>query len=169
MATSRKQHTDTLQSQPSMNLAMAAETLRHGDLSRAPHSPPASEEKMSLFWRVFGGTILSICALVVITVYQQFNSAINDLRASITRINEVQADLVKKEDLSNRTTSIWSSLKEFSATVPVLKTSQTVLENRLQAAEQDRKELTREVQQLQQQVAELKGHLNASAKTTSTK
>ena len=36
---------------------------------------------MSLFWRVFGGTILSIVALAAVTLYNNLSNGISDLRA----------------------------------------------------------------------------------------
>ena len=60
------------------------------------------DEMMSLFWRVFGGTILSIAALVAITLFNNTTSAINDLRNDIAREREARGGLVKKEDVDAR-------------------------------------------------------------------
>ena len=37
----------------------------------------SGDERMSLFWRLFGGTILSIVALAAITVYNSLNTGIS--------------------------------------------------------------------------------------------
>jgi hypothetical protein len=77
---------------------VVAETFRSAAQSAQP--PAKSEdEKMSLFWRVFGGTILSIAALVAITVFNNIQSSINDLRGEATRAREALASVVKREDL----------------------------------------------------------------------
>ena len=54
---------------------------------------------MSIFWRVFGGTILSIVALVSITLYNNLQSGITELRAELAREREANATLAKKDDL----------------------------------------------------------------------
>ncbi|HEX4613624.1 MAG TPA: hypothetical protein VH092_35910 [Urbifossiella sp.] len=75
-----------------------AETFRSA--SAGPACPPTKEEeKISVFWRVFGGTILSIVALVAITLYNNLQSSINELRAEVARSREVLAGSVKREDL----------------------------------------------------------------------
>ena len=69
-----------------------AETFRSASAPSAAH-PPAhkDEEKMSVFWRVFGGTILSIVALVGITIFNNIQSSITELRGEITRSREALA------------------------------------------------------------------------------
>lgn len=85
---------------------LAVESLRSADLAgRATDAPPAKakkseEESVSLFWRVFGGTILSITALVAITLYNNLSTGISELRADLARMNEAKGDFAKKDDLS---------------------------------------------------------------------
>jgi hypothetical protein len=71
------------------------EALRQGEPAEAV--PPKPEEKISLFWRVFGGTLLSIAALVLMTVYQGLSSSINEVRNDLNHVRELQVDLVKKD------------------------------------------------------------------------
>ncbi len=69
------------------------------------------EERISLFWRVFGGTILSICALVVMTLFNHLNGSLSELRADIARLNEARAELVKKDEFNVRTTTMWDRIQ----------------------------------------------------------
>ncbi|MBX9584842.1 MAG: hypothetical protein K2X87_31445 [Gemmataceae bacterium] len=80
---------------------VVAETLRAVAAAHQRDAAPApkDEEKMSVFWRVFGGTILSIAALVSITLYNNLQSGITELRAELAREREATAGLAKKEDL----------------------------------------------------------------------
>jgi DNA repair exonuclease SbcCD ATPase subunit len=82
----------------------AVETAR--SITSAPVAPPRDdkkeEEKMSLFWRVFGGTILSIVALVSITLFNNLQSSITDLRSELSREREARATLAKKDDVDSR-------------------------------------------------------------------
>lgn len=78
---------------------VVAETLRAVAAAHQRDAAPKDEEKMSLFWRVFGGTILSIVALAAITLYNSLQTGIAELRAELTREREATAGLAKKEDL----------------------------------------------------------------------
>ena len=139
------------------------------------------DDRMPLFWRVFGGTILSILALAVITVCQYFNGVLGglrgdmgrlneeirkemthldtDLRKDLGRLNEAQGRVVKLEDFNSRLKSVWDSLKELqtlSATVSALKERDLLREQHLRE-EAERKELVRELQLLRERLATLEG------------
>ena len=60
----------------------------------------SDDEKMSIFWRVFGGAILSVAALGAFTLYNTLTSNIAELRADVSRLNEVKAEAAKKEDVA---------------------------------------------------------------------
>jgi len=68
----------------------------------SPKDEKKDEEKISLFWRVFGGTILSIVALVSITLFNNLQNSISDLRAELSREREARAALAKKDDVDAR-------------------------------------------------------------------
>lgn len=148
------------------NLVLAAGTLRSPGL--LPADPPKAQvghpdDRVSMFWRIFGGTILSIFALVAVTVYNNLQSNVNELRAELSRSNEARSELVKKEEFNTRTQNIWDrvqTLQELRATVTGLKEQVAgygekqgdvkavrdllaTLEQRLKAAEDDHKALTR--------------------------
>ena len=148
---------DAMASRSGVSAAMAAETMRNSGMPYGPLPPgqPKGEERISLFWRIFGGTILSIGALLGITIYQAFAGSLNDLRASITHINEVQANLATKEDISAKSTALWAASKDVTAQAADLKTRTALLESQLRSAEEDRKELAREVLSLREQVQAL--------------
>lgn len=142
-----------------------SETLRNG-AAAGPAAPEKGEkeEKVSAFWRIFGGTVLSIMALVVVTLFNQMNSSIGEVRAELsylnkdlhkdmTRLGEGHADLVKKDEFSTRTRSIWDSIRELradSTAITSLKERTTSLEQQLKTAEEDRKELAREMTRLRE-------------------
>ena len=86
---------------------LAVETARSASQSRtAKHDESKKEEeKLSVFWRVFGGTILSIVALVAITLYNNIHSTISDLRQELGREREARAALAKKDEVDTRAKS----------------------------------------------------------------
>src|SRR5262245_21975181 len=100
---------------------LAAETTRNSTLpSQAAQPSKPNEEKISLFWRVFGGTLLSIAALVAITAYQAQSNSINELRNEIARSNEARAQLVKNDEFTTARAKIWDKFQEVQKDALVL-------------------------------------------------
>jgi nitrogen fixation/metabolism regulation signal transduction histidine kinase len=66
---------------------------------------------ISMFWRVFGGTIISIVALVGITLYNSMNTQISELRGEIHKLNEARAEFIKKDEFGNRVNSTWDRVQ----------------------------------------------------------
>jgi small-conductance mechanosensitive channel len=111
----------------SEQVVLTAGTLRSGE---GPSAVPAKsrdghpEERLSLFWRVFGGTALSIAALVAVTLYNNLTTTINELRSEVSRVSEARAELVKKEEFNARNQTLWDrmqALQELRVTVTGLK------------------------------------------------
>jgi hypothetical protein len=183
MSQFRKPQTESSDPRTAAATLLAGETLRKTAEPPAA-APPKGEERISLFWRVFGGTLLSIAALVVMTVYQQFAAGMNDLRATVTHldsdsakktdvtelrgmvvhVNEVNSEMARKEDLNTKVTGLWNLVKETGNDASGLKTRTTVLEEKLKAAEDDRKDLKKELQDLREKLIALEGRLAAPTK-----
>jgi hypothetical protein len=147
---------------------LSAETLRNASPPYLPAEPPKGEERVSVFWRIFGGTLLSIAALVVITVYQQFTNGLRDLRSEVNRLTETRAELVKKDEFNTRNTSLWNSIKELqtaNAAVTALKERAELRDQQLKAEAEARKELARELQLLRERLAKLEGQQAAKPAT----
>jgi DNA repair exonuclease SbcCD ATPase subunit len=134
---------------------LTAETLRRG-AECPPPSPdlPRGEERISLFWRVFGGTILSIAALVAITVYNQFSTTLTDLRKELNQLYENRAELLRKDEFNNRLNSVWTSMKELQTAnqnLAALNERAKLLEQQLDRqtknAEEERKEMQRKLEE----------------------
>jgi hypothetical protein len=142
---------------------LTAETLRSsGGFAARVEQSPKSEDRLPMFWRVFGGTMLSIAALVGLTVYQQFTGSLYDLRKEINALHEARADLVKKDELNNRLTPMWAALKESQTAggeIAALKERCTNLLDQLKTTDNDRKQLAAEVQKLRDRLVLLEGRL----------
>jgi hypothetical protein len=149
---------------------LAAETLRN---AAAPAAPAKGEERGSVFWRVCGGTVLSIVALVAVTLYQQLTAAVNELRTSVAAINtdlrkdltqlgQAHADLVKKDEFNGRLTTVWASIKELtplSGAVGSLKERALVRDQQEKADAEVKEQLRKDVQALEAAVTVLKERL----------
>ena len=167
---------DSRQIQPGQNLAVAAEALRNAAPSVDSEEGGRGGERVSVFWRIFGGTLLSIVFLAVLTVWQQFSAQLNDLRGELghvskdfrkdlNRFSEGQAELVKKEEFGSRMRSVWDSIKELQAdrtTVTRLNERCDLLKEMVKAAEEERKGLGRELQRLRERLASLEGRQTLS-------
>jgi hypothetical protein len=145
---------------PALTL-LTAEALRGAAAGARPAEPSAKgEERISLFWRIFGGTLLSIAALVLVTLYQQFTSSVTELRGDVVRLNEARGDLVKKDEFNSRLTTVWNGLsdaKGAGAGVAGVREKQALQDQQIKQMADERKELVREVQQLRERVAKLEG------------
>jgi DNA repair exonuclease SbcCD ATPase subunit len=142
------------------HLILAAETLRAGDSPPKRKDGEKTEEKISVFWRVFGGTILSITALTVISAYQSLAKGIDDLRRDVGHLRETNGEYIKSSEFNSRATTMWNSIREAQAVAPsvtVLTNKTATLEGQLTAAETERKELLRELLQLRERLAKLEG------------
>jgi chromosome segregation ATPase len=138
---------------------LAVETLRNSTESgRAAADVSKGEERISVFWRVFGGTLLSIAALVVITVYNQFSSTLTDLRKELNQLYENRAELLRKDEFNNRVSSVWTSVKEaqkeaHSASQGLRSLEEKArghdvqLDRQTRTAEEDRKDVARKLEE----------------------
>lgn len=148
----------------SPTLPVAVETLRAATES----SKPKDEDKaMPVFWRVFGGTVLSITALIVMTAYQSLTGAVgelrndighlqNDLRKDLGRVSDSQAELVKKEEVDSRLSSVWRGIKEMQEErkdLDGLRERCTALMGAFKSSDQERQRLARDVQALREKQA----------------
>jgi hypothetical protein len=150
---------------------LAAETLRNA--AAVPAAPGKGEERGSVFWRVCGGTVLSIVALVAVTLYQQLTAAVNELRSSVAAINtdlrkdltqlgQAHADLIKKDEFNGRITTVWTSIKELQAlsgAVGTLKERALVRDQQEKADAEVKEQLRKDVQTLEAAVTVLKERL----------
>jgi len=109
----------------------------------APPEKPKEDGGLSVFWRVFGGTILSIVALIGITLYNHMASGIAELRGEINRLNEAKSELVKKDEYNSRQTSMWTQVQELQALkllIPGMKEQFTTIGERISSLGKDNKE-----------------------------
>lgn len=125
---------------------LAAQALHNADrLGR--EAAEKKEERISLFWRVFGGTLLSIAAMVVVTAYQQLAGGINEVRSSMDQ-------RAKKDEFYDHRTKVWDRLRQME--IAEEKVDQALqercirLEQQAKDAEQNRQEMVRELQWLRE-------------------
>jgi DNA-binding transcriptional MerR regulator len=160
MPDTRQAHRPTLRSDGYDSPAtLEMETLRQA--APAAAAPPKAEERLPIFWRIFGSTVLSIAALVAITLYQQVNSSLNEIRNDLSRLSESQSDAVKKDEFNSRILALVNNLNDLKAANKVVgdcgEERSAMQERRLRASDEERKELARELQRLRERLAVVEG------------
>lgn len=137
---------------------LAFESFRNSPQGQRPGGKSDQDgERSSLFLRLFGGTLLSIAALVVITLTQQFSSILTEVRQDLNRMHESRGDLARKEEVA-------AALKDLQAAasgIAALRERSLLLEQQLRAAEEDRKQLARDLRELRERLAVSAGRQNA--------
>jgi hypothetical protein len=129
--------------------AELAETLRGGTNASALEPNWRAEAGVSMFWRVFGGTILSIAALAVITLYNHLNTSLAELRRDVNVQLETRAEYVKKAELEKHVGALTADVKDLQASsggVAALteraKLFEQQLERQIKQGADERKDLT---------------------------
>lgn len=103
------------------NALVLTETTRiAGESAVQKATPKNDDEHISVFWRVFGGTLLSMVALGAITLYNSISSNIAELRADINHEREARSDLLKKDEFNTRTSSQYERFRALDGLKPEL-------------------------------------------------
>jgi hypothetical protein len=139
--------------------------------SYCPHCGPAGaatprkEKRLSLWWGISGGTILSAVGFVALALFEQYNDGLTELRNDLKHFNESSGDLVKKEEWRNRMTIIKSAFKDLQAAnlAGVAREARVgQVEQQLKAYAEERKEMACEMQRLRERLATVEGRQAAA-------
>jgi DNA repair exonuclease SbcCD ATPase subunit len=156
------------ESQNAPGLPVVAEVLRQSAEPKDDCTEDGKDEsKLPTFWKVFGSTVLSISAMVVVTAYQSLSSNAAEVRADVAalsnemhkelaRLAESKGELVKKDECDSRLKSVWSDVRELQEDQKELQTLRercAALVKLQQQSEQERRRLADEVQALREQQA----------------
>jgi hypothetical protein len=136
---------------------LAAETLRNGSAKGAEGS--GSDEKgVPVIWRIFGGTLLSISALVAITLYQQLSNRIeNNHDALVKKVETISDTMAKKQEFFDSRKALFERIealrKDTLAGDIELRQRSIRLEEQLKASDDKAKDMARSIQILQETLA----------------
>jgi DNA repair exonuclease SbcCD ATPase subunit len=140
--------------------------LLTAEASRAPAARSArpakiaqSASRISTVWRVFGGTILSIAAFILISLYNQLSTTQTELRRDLNQLHEARADLIKKEEFNSRLALMWSTIKELQGCTASFAT----ISERSKAVDHD---LDRLIKDHESQYLALNSKIGEQARTT---
>ncbi len=155
------------QSSVTSRLPILTEVLRQSTESSKEKDDGKDEHQIPVFWRVLGGTVLSITSLIVMTAYQSLSGGIADLRTDLVhldtemrkefgRMGESQGELVPKEAFESRVQMIWTSVRELQGDrkeLTALKERCQGLAGTLKSGEEQRRQIAGDVQTLREQQA----------------
>ena len=107
-----EQSREDIRSRPQQPLSplMMVEALR-----TAVQSPPAGDEgRIPLYWRIFGGTILSLVGMVVLTVFQQLHSTLGDFSSELNQSKWPAKTLSSGTSLAARCRRLGTTSRSFN-------------------------------------------------------
>ncbi len=77
------------------------------------------EEQMPLFWKLCSAALLSVSALIVVTLYNQLNATATQLNSDVgllrNELSQLRTDLVPKDDYNLRVEQIVNGIKDIQA------------------------------------------------------
>jgi hypothetical protein len=121
-----------------------------------PTASPRSKGRLGLVWGI-SGTVLSALGFLAVTLYQQYNDSLSELRRDLNHFHEASAELVKKESLRKCREKLIECLKELRESAAM----RTQVERDLHASQEERKETVRELQRVRERLAAVEGRQSA--------
>jgi ABC-type phosphate transport system substrate-binding protein len=121
------------------------------------------EEQVPLFWKLCSAALLSVAAMIMVTLYNQLSTTGNQLRSDVSQLrnelSQLRTDVVPKDDYNARIEQIALRVKEIQAKDKSASVAwrERIQEQRITVADlrQQIKELDRELLSLREQLSAL--------------
>jgi gas vesicle protein len=129
------------------------------------------DHQIPAFWRICGATLVSVAAMVAVTLYIQLSNQVGSLRGDLNALRDQNHDLVRTDDYNSRNLAIAATIKEVQASnaaaMEFWKERTLSLERQINALQEENKrtvrELDREVQKLRERLAVLENKQGGEA------
>ena len=143
---------------------LVAESPREPVPAAKPEEPKKTskpEEQIPLFWKLCSAALLSVTAMLAVTLYTQLSNSISSLRNELSTIRDRHNTLVDKDDYNSRNIAIAATIKEFqannSASQELWRERASLLDREIKSngddAKQELRELARELERLRERLA----------------
>jgi hypothetical protein len=126
------------------------------------------KRKTSILWGISWGTVLSVVGFLALTLYQQYNESLTELRGDLKHFNTTCADLVKKDELQTQVGILHKKARDVTDHLTDQRTRLAVVEYQLKLSEEDCRELRRQNQLLRERLAAVEGRQTSLPANTST-
>jgi hypothetical protein len=128
-----------------------------------PLSPPAGKKrKRTALVLGLGSTLLSVLGFGALTLFEQYNGMVSELRSDLKHFNETSSEYVKRDSFQRFRDQTKERFKELQES----NLAKYRLEMELKASEKSREELTVEVRRLRERIAFLEGRQTAASGST---
>jgi DNA repair exonuclease SbcCD ATPase subunit len=131
---------------------VAAAALRMSEEDMKP-KPKNDEGGVSIFWRLFGGAILSGVVFLGVTLYNSLNSSISDIRNQATKLSEDRANLVRKEDFETKLAENYKRYQDVNGVGNELKNTLTAQKSELESLKDKFTKLTLDYEAAKKELA----------------
>jgi hypothetical protein len=128
-------------------------------LDHAPH-PPGKRRRRTAILVGVSSTILSVLGFGALTLFEQYNSLVSEMRNDLKHFNETSSEYVKRDSFQRFRDTVKERLfKE----LPEANLAKYRLEEELKASEKARIETAEELRRLRERLAFLEGRQTATA------
>jgi septation ring formation regulator EzrA len=116
------------------------------------------------FYKLFGGTLLSLVGVLIVTVISMCYNSINEARQEVNKLAKEQVECVRQKELQDRMQNMWLQVKDATAGRDAAKEKVSGLETMINQQREENKILSKEVQNLRDRVAVMEGKLQKPEK-----
>jgi hypothetical protein len=101
-------------------LRAALTAVANEQAARAPAEPAKEEKKektdgVPMFWKLCSAALLSVGALIAVTLYNQLSATNSALRADVNALRERNNELVRKDEYNQRNVAILATIQGVEA------------------------------------------------------
>lgn len=120
------------------------------------------EEQVPLFWKLCSAALLSVSALIAVTLYNQLNNTASQLRGDVGQLRndlgQLRTDLVPKDDYNSRIELIVKGIKDLQI---YNKKTDTDWREGIQEQKATERELRQQVKAMEEELSQLRQQMTA--------
>jgi hypothetical protein len=143
-------------------LAVVAQQQHKAEEEKEKKAAHPREDTTPLFWKLCSAALMSVAAMIAVTLYNQLSSSVGSLRNELHSLRERSGDLVRKDEYNNRNVALAATIQRVEANN---KANLARWEKDIQKAENQQhrtaSDLRLEIKQLERDLQHLRERLSA--------